>query len=129
MSRAIFAILALVPAVALAQIFGFAVNSDDQADADQLLRVNLSTGAVTFVGPLPVAMEDVEGHGVGASGVPRLISSTPLRALRPCHCVASMFFIKHLYLGLRGLAEHRISRSARSRCLHRRPRAAPGEAA
>ena len=68
MSRAIFAILALAPAVALAQISGFAVNSDDQADADQLLRVNLSTGAVTFVGPLPVAMEDVEGLAFAPDG-------------------------------------------------------------
>ncbi len=66
--RAILATLALLPSLALAQTFGFAVNSDDATDADQLLRVNLATGAVSFVGPLPVAMEDVEGLAFAPDG-------------------------------------------------------------
>ncbi len=68
MFRAVFAILALLPSLALAQTVGYAVNSDDEADADQLLRVNLTTGKVTFIGPLPIAMEDVEGLAFDLDG-------------------------------------------------------------
>lgn len=67
-SKAIWIVLALAPAVALGQGFGYAVNSDDELDADQLLRVNLETGAVQFVGPLPTVMEDVEGLAFSADG-------------------------------------------------------------
>ncbi|MDX1570763.1 MAG: hypothetical protein R3200_09775 [Xanthomonadales bacterium] len=51
-----------LPVVAAAQVFGYAVNSDDQIDADQLLRINLETGETTMIGPLqPAYLQDVEG--------------------------------------------------------------------
>lgn len=67
-SKAIWIVLVLAPAVVFGQGFGYAVNSDDELDADQLLRVNLSTGAVEFIGPLPTVMEDVEGLAFSADG-------------------------------------------------------------
>ncbi len=66
--RTILLALVLVPGFTLAQVFGYAVNSDDQTDADNLLRVNLETGAVQFIGPLPSALEDVEGLAFGLDG-------------------------------------------------------------
>ncbi|MEM9183996.1 MAG: hypothetical protein AAGB27_12660 [Pseudomonadota bacterium] len=58
----------VLPAAAIAQSFGFAVNSDDEFDADQLLRVNLFSGATEFIGPLPTSLEDVEGLAFGPDG-------------------------------------------------------------
>lgn len=65
---AIWLMLAMAPMTAFAQTFGYAVNSDDEFDADQLLRINLSTGAVQFIGPLPTSLEDVEGLAFGPDG-------------------------------------------------------------
>lgn len=48
--------------------YGFAINSDDAADADQLLRIDLETGATEFIGPLPEIFEDVEGLAISAAG-------------------------------------------------------------
>ncbi|MEM9533460.1 MAG: IPTL-CTERM sorting domain-containing protein [Pseudomonadota bacterium] len=68
-STVVVLFLALLPGITAAQSFGYAVNSDDEFDADQLLRVNLLTGAAEFLGPLPTSLEDVEGLAFGADGV------------------------------------------------------------
>ena len=57
----LFTALMSLPLAVAAQVFGYAVNSDDQSDADQLLRIDLETGAATMIGPLPSFLEDVEG--------------------------------------------------------------------
>ncbi|MFK7957021.1 MAG: hypothetical protein AB8B96_13085 [Lysobacterales bacterium] len=64
---ALLACATLAP-TAVAQNFGYAVNSDDEFDADQLLRVNLFTGNTEFIGPLPTSLEDVEGLAFGPDG-------------------------------------------------------------
>ena len=66
--KAMLALLLWAPGFAAAQMFGYAVNSDDQTNADNLLRVNLTTGDIQFVGPLPSALEDVEGLAFSPSG-------------------------------------------------------------
>ncbi len=55
-------------ASATAEPIGFAVNSDDQSDTDQLMRVDLATGQHSFVGRLPSLLADVEGMAFAASG-------------------------------------------------------------
>ena len=58
----------MLSSVVNAQPFAFAVNSDDELNADSLLRVNLANGDVQFIGPLPGFMEDVEGLAIDANG-------------------------------------------------------------
>ena len=58
----------LLSSVANAQPFAFAVNSDDELNADSLLRVNLANGDVQIIGSLPAFMEDVEGLAFDADG-------------------------------------------------------------
>ncbi len=59
---------ATLASTAVAQSFGYAVNSDDEFDADQLLRINLFSGNTEFIGPLPTSLEDVEGLAFGPDG-------------------------------------------------------------
>lgn len=59
---------AMLASAAIAQSFGYAVNSDDEFDADQLLRVNLFSGNTEFIGPLPTSLEDVEGLAFAPDG-------------------------------------------------------------
>lgn len=58
----------LLSSVVNAQPFAFAVNSDDELNADSLLRVNLANGDVEFIGPLPAFLEDVEGLAFDSEG-------------------------------------------------------------
>jgi DNA-binding beta-propeller fold protein YncE len=58
----------LLSSVVNAQPFAFAVNSDDELNADSLLRVNLANGDVEFIGALPAFLEDVEGLAFDAEG-------------------------------------------------------------
>ena len=58
----------VLPALSSAQVVGYAVNSDDTRDADQLLRVDLETGSYQFLGALPDVFADVEGLAFDRDG-------------------------------------------------------------
>lgn len=64
-----FIVGVLLSLQALAQTTGYAVNSDDAVNADQLLEVTLETGAFSVVGPLTPALQDVEGLALAPSGL------------------------------------------------------------
>ena len=67
--RGLLAVVAVLLSSALyAQPFGYAVNSDDEFNADSLLRVNLANGDVQFIGSLPQYLEDVEGLAFDVEG-------------------------------------------------------------
>lgn len=66
--KMMMAVAFLTSASALAQPFAWTVNSDDEFNADQLLRVNLATGEFEFVGPLPATLGDVEGLAFDPAG-------------------------------------------------------------
>ncbi|MEM9300632.1 MAG: hypothetical protein AAGE01_00890 [Pseudomonadota bacterium] len=53
---------------AAAETIGFAVNSDDQREADRLLSIDLDTGQARIVGELPNLLEDVEGVAFDENG-------------------------------------------------------------
>ena len=64
----LLAAMVLLSSAVNAQPFAFGVNSDDELDADSLLRVNLINGDVDIIGSLPAFLEDVEGLALDASG-------------------------------------------------------------
>jgi len=64
----LLAAMVLLSSVVNAQPFAFGVNSDDELDADSLLRVNLTSGAVEIIGALPAFLEDVEGLALDTNG-------------------------------------------------------------
>lgn len=65
----LLAVLLLASGQAGALPFAYTVNSDDEVNADQLLRIDLATGAFEFIGPLPNQLGDVEGLAFDPEGV------------------------------------------------------------
>lgn len=63
----LLAAMVLLSSAVNAQPFAFGVNSDDELDADSLLRINLTSGAVEIIGALPTFLEDVEGLALDAN--------------------------------------------------------------
>lgn len=70
--RLLMAVVLLVPAFAAAQPFGYVVDSDGVTTAHDLYRIDLSTGALTLLGPVRPAVGptyvDVEGLALSPSG-------------------------------------------------------------
>ena len=64
----LLAVTILLSSAVNAQPFAFAVNSDDELNADSLLRVNLADGNVEFIGPLPASLKGIEGLALDAGG-------------------------------------------------------------
>jgi len=56
------------PFIGWSQPFGYAINSDDADQADQLLLINLATGDHSSMGSLPSAFSDVEGLAFSPDG-------------------------------------------------------------
>jgi len=62
-----------LPALTAAQPFGYSIDSDGQTTADDLYRIDLSTGNATRIGPVQPAFgpkyQDVEGLAISPGGV------------------------------------------------------------
>lgn len=67
---------------AAAQTIGFAVNSDDQREADRLLSIDLETGQSRVVGALPSLLEDVEGVAFATDGTLYAVDSASRTLVR-----------------------------------------------
>lgn len=66
MARFLVGAMCLLPLSTLAEPFGYSVNSDAPQNADQLVRIDLATGAAAVIGA--VGHEDVEGLAMAPDG-------------------------------------------------------------
>ncbi len=55
------------PLLGWSEPFGYAINSDDETDPNQLLRIDLANGAVQSIGQLPLI--DIEGLALSRDGM------------------------------------------------------------